>query len=77
MVTMEVQELQFPNSWTNFQQLWPDQPLQQTNVNLKTYLGDQVKAKGSVDVTVQHNNQATKLPLLIVEGAGTMLLERN
>ena len=37
----------------------------------------QVKAKGSVDVTVQHNNQTTKLPLLIVEGAGPMLIGRN
>ena len=44
------------------------------NVIIRTYSGDQVKAKGSVDVTVQHKNQATKLPLLIVEGAGPMLL---
>ena len=61
-------------SWTKFQQVWPDKPLLQMNVIIRTYSGDQVKAKGSVDVTVQHKNQATKLPLLIVEGAGPMLL---
>lgn len=47
------------------------------HVELRTYTGQKIPVVGSCSVTVEHNNQKTELPLLIVSGQGPNLLGRD
>ena len=52
-------------------------PLALCNLNLLTYTNAKVKAYGEALVTVCHNMQRKRLPLVIVDGSGPPLLGRN
>ena len=65
-------------SEASFRSKWPDKPLQQSNVTLRTYTGKQLKALGSTIVQVCHGGkEAVELLLLIVPGNGQSFLGRN
>ena len=52
-------------------------PLAPCNLNLLTYTNAKVKAYGEALVTVCHNMQRKRLPLVIVDSNGPPLLGRN
>ena len=52
-------------------------PLQPSQVHLHMYTGDTIPVLGMMHVSVQHNQQARQLPLLIVKGDGPTLLARD
>jgi len=60
-----------------YKELWPATPLQKTTVKLKTHTGTPLKVLGSMNATVCYEQQAVKLPLLVVAGAGASLLGCN
>ena len=65
-------------SEASFRSKWPNKSLQQSNVTLHTYTGEQLKAVGSTILQVCHGRkEAAELPLLIVPGNGQSLLGRN
>ena len=65
-------------SEASFRSKWPNKPLQQSNITVRTYTGVQLKALGSTIVQVRHGEkEAVKLLLLIVPGNGQSLLGRN
>ena len=51
-----------------FNQHWPDKPLQESSIKLKTYSGETIEVQGTVHA---------KLPLLIVKGKGPSLFGRE
>ena len=61
-----------------FRQLFPDQPLKQSTVELKTFTGQLLKVVGVTDMEVSYQDQEPKtLPLVVVRGEGPPLLGRN
>ena len=46
-------------------------PLQQTDVNLRTYTGQPVSVLGQLLVKVQHDEAQETIPLQVVKGGGT------
>lgn len=65
-------------SESSFRQLFPDQQLQKSSVELKTYTGESMKTVGAVEVEVSYQGQEPKtLSLVIVQGSGPALLGRN
>ena len=52
-------------------------PLQPSQVHLHMYRCDTIPTLGMMHVSVQHNQQARQLPLLIVKGDGLTLLGRD
>ena len=57
---------------------FPEVPLQQSRVNLRTYTGEQIEVKGEILVDVQYGQQAAEqLPLVVVKGEGPSLFGRN
>ena len=52
-------------------------PLQQTDVNLRTYTGQPVSVLGQLLVKVQHEEAQETIPLQVVSGGGTTLLGRD
>ena len=52
-------------------------PLQMTKTKLRTYTGQEIPVKGSVQVTVLHASQWKVLPLIVTKGQGPSLLGRN
>ena len=52
-------------------------PLAPCNLNLLTYTNAKVKAYGEALVTVCHNMQWKRLLLVIVDGSGPPLIDRN
>ena len=52
-------------------------PLQQTDVNLRTYTGQPVLVLGQLLVKVQHNEAQETFPLQVVKGGGTTSLGRD
>ncbi len=52
-------------------------PFKNTEVILRTYTGEEVKPKGTLDVTVCYEGEKFQLPLLVVAGNGPTLLGRN
>ena len=60
-----------------FNELWEDRHLQPSTVTLRTYTGEKIAAKGSVDVNVKYENEEFILPLLIMPGNGPNLMGRN
>lgn len=61
-----------------FRQLFPNQPLRQSTVELKTFTGELLKVVGATDMEVSYQDQESKtLPLVVVHGDGPPLLGRN
>ena len=64
-------------SEATYRSIWPKDrapPLQASSKKLKTYTGEKITVKGSVEVDVTYQTQNAKLDLLIVEGNGPSLL---
>ena len=51
--------------------------LKASQAQLKTYTGESIKIIGAIDVEVVYNDQHKQLNLLVVEGEGPSLLERD
>ncbi len=51
--------------------------LENTNIKLRTYTGEFIKAKGVAEVQVQYEDQSASLPLVVTAGEGPMLFGRN
>ena len=52
-------------------------PLQQTDVNLRTYTGQPVSVLGQLLVKVQYDEAQETIPLQMVKGGGATLLGRD
>ena len=57
--------------------VFPEAPLKQTAVLLKTYTGEPVKVLGELTAAVRYGKQCCTLPLLVVSGTGPTLLGRD
>ncbi len=57
--------------------LHPSLPLQPSKVSPRTYTGERMSVLGEVNVQVQHNQQRTSLPFMVVGEVGPPLLGRN
>ena len=67
-------------SESTYRQVWTKEqapPLQMTKTKLRTYTGQEIPVKGSLQVTVVHGSQQKVLPLIVTEGQGPSLLGRN
>ncbi len=51
--------------------------LENTNIKLRTYTGEVIKAKGVAEVQVRYEDQSASLPLVVTAGEGPMLFGRN
>ena len=63
-----------------YQSLWPPgkvPALQETGTKLKSYTGDAINVKGTIDVDDAYQNEKAKLPLIVFAGSGPSLLGRN
>ena len=52
-------------------------PLQETTLKLRTYTGETLQIHGAIKVDVIYNDQTDTLPLLVMEGTGPSLMERD
>ena len=59
------------------QRLFPQAPLKQTRVLLRTYSGEPLKVLGELRAEVRYGKQCCTLPLLVVSGTGPTLLGRD
>ena len=62
-------------SESTYRQAWTKEqapPLQMTKTKLRTYTGQEIPVKGSLQVTVVHGSQQKVLPLIVTEGQGRM-----
>ena len=64
-------------SQATFEKLWPNRSVAPSTVRLQSYSGESIAVVGSIDMTVQYQQQSAELPLLIVQGDGPTLLGRN
>ncbi len=64
-------------SLDNFNKLWPNRQLAESNTVLHTYTGETIKPKGAIEVQVKYNEQSVKLPLLVAEGKDRCYLEET
>ena len=67
-------------SQETFNTLWPatSAPIvHATDTKLKSYTGEVIGVKGTIEVEVEYEDQKAKLPLVIVDGKGPTLLGRN
>ena len=63
-----------------FQKLWPVQrcpALLPTKTKLCTYTGEQINVMGTISANVQFKGKQETLPLLVIEGDGPSLMERD
>ena len=60
-----------------YQKLWPKEKLDESNIVLRTYSGEQIKQIGSKQVEVKYNGQVNTVELVVVEGKGPSLFGRN
>ena len=61
-----------------FRQLFPDQTLQRSSLELRTYTGEVMPVVGEATVDASYADQPSKtLPLVVVNGQGPSLLGRN
>ena len=86
MLTVDGKQLQFEVdtgaslsliSEETYKEFWPNMPLQDTTINLKTYTGTPLKVLGAMNASVSYGQQSVKLPLLIIEGTGATLMGQN
>ena len=59
-----------------FRSIWPKRKLQASSIKLQTYSKEPLSVVGSLDVNVEHNDQAAQLTLLVIKGDGPTLLGR-
>uniref|UniRef100_A0A1X7TL57 CCHC-type domain-containing protein n=1 Tax=Amphimedon queenslandica TaxID=400682 RepID=A0A1X7TL57_AMPQE len=52
---------------------WPNKELQTSDTKLKTYSGEPLFVKGTINVQVKYGVQSVKVPLLVVVGKGPTL----
>ena len=64
-------------SQENCTRLFPNCPLNATEVRLQTYLGEALPVVGSVVVHVEYDGQKADLPLIVIKGKGPTLLGRT
>ena len=67
-------------SYSTFRSTWPrdrTEDLKEAKARLRTYTGEKITVKGSLDVKVSYENQKAELTLTIVDGAGPTLLGRD
>ena len=64
-------------SYSTFSKLWPGRSLESTSVRLRTYSKEPLSVVGKCKVNVDYNGQMGEFTLLIVEGSGPTLLERD
>ena len=64
-------------SATQYNQSFPDLPLQNSKLILTTYTGEQLKLKGERKLKVKYGSQCKCLTLYVVEGNGPCLLGRD
>lgn len=70
----------FSDQRDHVQALWDANdapPLQETEIKLQTYTGQEIHVLGSITVTAETPGQQACLPLLVVEGSGPSLLSRD
>jgi len=60
-----------------FDELWPGRRVQPSSLHLRSYSNELIPVVGTVDVKVSYENQEVTMPLLVVEGDGSTLLNRN
>jgi len=60
-----------------YRYLWPEAPVQNSSVKLKTYNGTPLKVLGTMSVSVNFESQTVTLPLLVVSGIGASLISHN
>ena len=60
-----------------FQDLLPEETLQATHTQLRTYSGEPIPVVGQLEVDVGYEGQLAKLPLMVVEGEGPSLFGRD
>ncbi|KAJ8039788.1 hypothetical protein HOLleu_13899 [Holothuria leucospilota] len=64
-------------SHKTFKKMWPNASLEETNVCLNTYTGEELKVFGMTKVKVQYNEQVATLRLFVVDGNGPCLFGRD
>ena len=65
-------------SESTFKRIWPQRSLEPSQVHLRTYLKEPIPVVGCTQVNIEYNTQScSKMPLLIVAGAGPTLLGRD
>ena len=64
-------------SEATWRKLSPNQRLKPSSVRLRTYTGQEIKILAQVDIPVEHRAQKVQLPLVVFEGRGPSLFERN
>ena len=57
--------------------VFPNEPLHDSSIILKTYTGEQIRVMGQLNLRVTYEGQAQPLVLLVVEGDGPSLFGRN
>ena len=86
MLTVDGKQLQFEVdtgeslsliSEVTYKEFWPNMPLQDTTVYLKTYTGTPLKVIGVMSASVSYCQQSVKLLLLVIEGTEATLMGRN
>ena len=61
----------------SYQKYFSHLQLENSNVKLTTYTGDNIAVLGELHVKVQHGRQTETLPLIVVKGSGPSLFGRN
>lgn len=64
-------------SENTYKKWWSSKPLDKSAVVLRTYTGEILDVKGSMEVEVKYRTQQVQLPLLVVKGEGPSLFGRD
>jgi hypothetical protein len=64
-------------SYTDAKSLFQSVKVQDTSMILKTYTGERIKPRGTMDVRVQYGDQCRTLPVVIINGNGPSLFGRD
>ena len=63
---------------STFHQIWPKQKPDVSKADLlRTFTGEKVPLLGTVNTTIQYQDQTTTLPVLIVKGQGPNIVGRD
>ena len=57
--------------------IFPDEPLRDSSIFLKTYTGERIRLMGQLNLSVGYEGQKQNLVMLVVEGNGPSLYGRN
>ena len=66
-------------SYSRFKELWPsgDRLLRPSNLLLRTFSGEKLGVRGEVMMDVGYQGASYRLPLVVLQGTGPLLLGRN